>query len=98
MMNVAEISYDLVMEPEMPFVEGVYRLSDQDWQVFIFSRGDIETVRVRHATWNSGVTGIHVTVPRSRTMNQSVVEEVLSSALGVDRWAQVRGPDSMQLR
>jgi hypothetical protein len=29
----AEISYDLVMDYEMAFVEGTYRLPARDWQV-----------------------------------------------------------------
>ena len=37
----AEITYDLVMDDNMNFVEGCYRLHGGEWQVFIFikSRG-----------------------------------------------------------
>ena len=34
----AQISFDLVMEDSMSFVEGTYRLPGRDWQVFIFGR------------------------------------------------------------
>lgn len=33
----AEISYDLVMDDDMSFVEGTYRLPGGDWQVVIVS-------------------------------------------------------------
>ena len=36
----AEICFDLVMEKEMSFVEGTYRLPGRGWEVFIFSRYD----------------------------------------------------------
>jgi hypothetical protein len=97
-MESAEISYDLVMEPKMSFVEGTYRLPGHDWQVFIFSHGDVKDLQVSHGKWSSGVTGVHITFPRVRTMNQAKVERILSAALGVELWRQVRGPDSMQLR
>ena len=31
-----EISYDLVMGDDMAFVEGTFRISGGEWQVFIF--------------------------------------------------------------
>jgi len=38
----AEISYDLVMDSDMEFVEGTYRLPGEDWQVVIVSRHDVK--------------------------------------------------------
>src|SRR4051812_354398 len=32
----AQISFDLIMEDNMEFVEGTYRLLERDWHVFIF--------------------------------------------------------------
>jgi hypothetical protein len=52
----AEISFDLVMENDMSFVEGSYRLENHIWQVFMFrkSRG-IEQVGVKkNLVWESG--------------------------------------------
>jgi hypothetical protein len=96
----AEISFDLVMEEDMAFVEGCCRLQDQDWQVFIFrkSRG-LEKVGVRkHLVWESGVTGVNIIVPDEAQLNKHVVMTVLASELGVTEWSEIRGPDSMQLR
>lgn len=36
----AEISYDLVMDDDMAFVEGTHRLPGGDWQVVIVSAPD----------------------------------------------------------
>jgi hypothetical protein len=94
----AEISYDLVMEQEMDFVEGTYRLSGKEWQVFIFSPGTVTEMDIEHCKWESGVTGVFVRFPETSRMNRQIVERVLGQALGVQKWIEVRGPDSMQLR
>src|SRR5687767_1242581 len=61
-----EISYDLVMEEDMGFVEGTYRLPGGEWQVFVFSRfADVSEPDVQHGQWDSGVTGFFVRFPRS---------------------------------
>jgi hypothetical protein len=96
----AEITFDLVMNENMPFVEGCYRLDNDIWHVFMFrkSRG-MELVGVRrNLVWDSGVTGINVIVPDDTTLNKLTVIQTLSDALGVTEWLEVRGPDSMQLR
>jgi hypothetical protein len=36
--------------------------------------------------------------PKDAVLNNSVVMQVLSSALGVTHWTEVRGPDSLQLK
>jgi hypothetical protein len=94
----AEISYDLVMDDDMPFVEGTYRLAGGDWQVVIVSRYDGAESQVVPQRWDSGVSGVVVWFPRAGRLNRESVERVLSAALGVSEWVQVRGPDSMQLR
>ena len=86
------------MDDEMSFVEGAYRLDGGDWQVFIFSRRDVDKPAITDSTWASGVTGLHVAFPRQTTLNQTVVESLLGDHLGVDAWSVVRGPDSMVLR
>jgi hypothetical protein len=93
-----EISYDLIMEPNMGFVEGTYRLSGGDWQVFVFTRSNVTEPRCRPSRWQSGVSGVVVKYPQAAVLSQASVEQVLSSALNVQGWSHVRGPDSMQLR
>jgi hypothetical protein len=94
----AEISYDLSMEADMSFVEGTFRLPGQDWHVFIFSRRSALQPRFRFTEWDSGVSGIHVEFPESLKLDQAAVERILSTALDVEQWSVVRGPDSMELR
>ena len=96
----AEISYDLVMDDDMEFVEGTYRLPGGDWQVVIvtaFDR-DVPAQQVVPQQWESGVSGVFVRIPRGERLNAATVERVLSKALGVSEWVRVRGRDSMQLR
>jgi hypothetical protein len=96
----AQISFDLVMEDNMSFVEGTYRLPERDWQVFIFGPDN----RVTHPVvrtdgrWESGVTGVPVKWPSGAPLNKAVVLRLLSEQLGVAEWDEVRGPDSMMLR
>jgi hypothetical protein len=96
----AEISYDLVMDDDMEFVEGAYRLPGGGWQVVIVSafERDVPEPEVVPQAWESGVTGVFVRFPRRLPLNAEAVERVLSAALGVREWLRVRGPDSMQLR
>jgi hypothetical protein len=94
----AEISYDLVMERDMDFVEGTLRIPPADWQVFIFSKRDVPDPIVTPQKWHSGVTGVFVTFPRAQVLSQSAVETILGTHFRVSQWAVVRGPDSMQLR
>lgn len=96
----AQISFDLVMEDHMSFVEGTYRLSERGWQVFIFgpdSRVTKPVVRTE-GHWESGVTGVHVAWPPTAQLNKDVVLRLLFEYLGVTEWEEVRGPDSIQLR
>ena len=37
-----EISYDLVMEDDMAFIEGCYRIGGCDWRVFIISKRPLD--------------------------------------------------------
>jgi hypothetical protein len=96
---IAEISFDLIMEGNMDFAEGTYRLPGGNWQVFIFSRRSIRQSEINaSAKWASGVTGMSVQFPKSQKLDKAVVMEVLSDELGVTEWKEVHGPDSMQLR
>ena len=93
-----EISFDLVMEENMSFVEGSFRLDRGAWQVFVFSRYQVARASVIVSKWESGVSGVVVRFPQSEKLNKPVVEQVLSDWLGVNEWHEVRGPDSMELR
>jgi len=93
-----EISYDLVMDGDMAFVEGTYRVPGGEWQVVIVSRYDALEPQVVPQRWESGVSGVLIRFPRVRKLNREAVERELSAALGVAEWVQVRGPDSMRLR
>jgi hypothetical protein len=95
----AQISYDLIMEEEMSFVEGTFRLPGCEWQVFIFGRGAVTSPEINiNVRWQSGVSGIFVKWPREWTLNKAGVVRVLSERFGITDWEEVRGPDSMRLR
>lgn len=94
----AEISYDLVMEDDMDFVEGTFRLPRGKWQVVIVSKGAVASPEVKPTTWGGSMTGLIVTFPASLKLSRAAVEDVLGRSLGVNQWEEVRGPDSMQLR
>ena len=95
-----EISYDLVMDDDMAFVEGTYRLRGGEWQVFIFlaKTEPVRTPSFRFTTWRSGVAGVVYRVPAGQALNKRSVRRFLSEALEVEAWSEVRGPDSMTLR
>ncbi len=87
----AEISYDLVMEEEMSFVEGTFRLPAGEWQVFIFSRRNASDRPIWwRDCWESGVTGVVVTFPNEQVLNKKAVEVVLTDATGATEWVEVR--------
>jgi hypothetical protein len=95
----AEISYDLVMEDDMAFAEGTFRLPQGEWQVFIFTKLDpVQQVEVKPGRWESGVSGVYIQFPRSEKLDKGRVKAILSETLGVTEWIEVRGPDSMQVR
>lgn len=93
-----EISYDLVMDEDMGFVEGTFRLPGGEWRVVIVSRCSVPSPEAKLTTWESGVTGLIVTFPKGITLNKSAVEDILGQTFGVSEWVEVRGPDSMRLR
>lgn len=98
MITNAEISFDLVMEDDMSFVEGSYRLPGRDWEVFVFSRYDGIKSEVETAVKLGGATGVVVRLPRNEKLNKSIVRHTLSESLGVVDWREIPGPDSMHLR
>src|SRR6266850_5938789 len=96
-----EVTFDLVMDDDMSFVEGCYRLDDGIWHVFMFrkSRGIESEVGIKKdLVWDSGVTGLNVILPDDENLNKSLVLQTLSEILDVTEWVEVRGPDSILLR
>ena len=96
----AQISFDLVMQDEMSFVEGTFRLSDGEWRVFTFipDRSILKPRIDADARWRGGARGMVVWWPRGQTLKKGVVLQILSKNLGITEWEEVHGPDSMQLR
>ncbi len=93
-----EISYDVVMEPDMTFVEGCYRLPGMFWQVFCFAKGSVAGLGHSEQTWESGITGVTFDVPQIARLNREYVERAMCDRFGCTSWMEVRGPDSMVLR
>ena len=93
-----EISYDLVMEEDMSFVEGTFRVGPSPWSVFIVSKRAVELPVWEAHTWESGVTGLVFHVPLATSLDTASVEALLSRAIGCDQWQRANGPDSMVLR
>ena len=97
----AEITFDLIMTEDMPFVEGCYRLPGEAWEVFIFTHlnnGPYGIGVWKDLIWDSGVRGLNAVMPADTKLSKETVFNVLSQALGVAEWAEVRGPDSIVLR
>jgi hypothetical protein len=93
-----DISYDLVMDDDMSFVEGTFRFGDDDWQVVIVSKKPVPEPTITPSAWSSGVKGIVIYVPKATVLNRQLVEGLMSREFGVDRWNEVRGPDSLKIR
>ncbi|WP_143279044.1 hypothetical protein [Bradyrhizobium sp. C9] len=97
----AEITFDLIMTEDMSFVEGCYRLAGGAWEVFVFTHlrcGPYGVGVWKDLTWSSGVKGLNAVMPAEIKLNKATVSNVLSQALGVTEWFEVRGPDSIMLR
>ncbi len=83
----------------MSFVEGVYRLDEGEWRIFVFTRDNVAEHVVRdNLRWDSGVFGINVRWPRTRKLDKPAVLRALSELTGVEDWREQNGPDSITLR
>jgi hypothetical protein len=87
-----EISFDLVMEDDMSFVEGTYRLRQGEWRVFIFSRYEGKQVLSSSQRCESGVEGWRIKTPQEMKLNRESVMKILGDLLYVEQWFEVRGP------
>jgi hypothetical protein len=95
----AQISFDLIMDDDMSFIEGSYQLPGYPWQVFIFHKeDDIHKPTSQFGGWRSGVTGLHIKVPRDTRLNAGMAIELLTEILDWTTWITVPGPDSLVLR
>ncbi len=97
-----EFSFDIIMEDDMNYVEGTYRLPGRFWEVMIFRRSDVPQLQHRPnqppVEWSSGITGTVFDVPRGENLNREYVRKALRVAFGHEDWVEIRGPDSMVLR
>lgn len=96
----AEVSWDLEMSDDMPFIEGCFRLADGPWQIVTaFKRPEINEVETRtDLIWDSGVGGINVLFPDIFKLNSQTLLNEMSRVFDIDYWTETRGPDSMTLR
>jgi hypothetical protein len=94
----AEISFDVVTEPDMAFIEGSYRRPGRFWQVAILAKDDVPNLQYRPSTWESGMTGVVFRAPRSVKLNREYAFWAMTRAFGHRDWVEVNGPDSMVLR
>jgi hypothetical protein len=95
----ALISFDLIMDDDMFFIEGTYQLPGYPWQVFIIHKeDDIHEPTLQFGGWRSGVTGFHIKVPRDTRLNAGMAIELLTEILDWTAWTTVRGSDSVVLR
>jgi hypothetical protein len=93
-----EISFDVIMNDDMPFVEGTYRLPGRFWQVLIMAHEDVPALQVKSSTWPSGITGLVFTVPATVKIDRQFVFRTMAEACSCDGWLEAKGPDSMVLR
>jgi hypothetical protein len=99
-----EISFDLVMEEDNPFMEGSYRLPGELWKVVIFTKDDVPGVQFQPSTWKRPtkwereVMGMAVRFPKDAKMGRPELLRAMTSAFGFSEWFEVHGPDSMSLR
>jgi hypothetical protein len=93
-----EMSFDVVMGLDMDVIEGSYRRPGRFWQVAIFAKDDVPSLKYRPSTWPSGVTGIVFRVPRTVRLDRDYAFWAMSRAFGHCDWVEVKGPDSIVLR
>ncbi len=98
-----EISFDLLepVEERGGWEEGTFRLVGGEWQVFVVAQNEGEGERevIRKCVWPSRVAGLYanLSIERGR-LERRVVVEVLMEAYGAERWVEVCGPNSLELR
>jgi hypothetical protein len=102
--QVPEVSFDLVMEDDMSFVEGTFRLPGEFWRVFVFGKWDGAALQCKRQIWpnknpwRESIDGLAFSAPKNANLNRAYVLAALSEALNIRDWTEVRGPDSISLR
>ena len=87
------------MSEDMDFIEGCYRLEGGPWQVITAAKSEeILEAEIRTGCWASGVTGMNIILRQTAQLNATVLLNLMSDILCVEKWIEVRGPDSIQLR
>ncbi len=88
------------MSDDMDFAEGCFRLEGESWQVVTARKSSgIPLPGVRtNLRWESGVSGMNIILRDDEYINKETLLQIMSSLLGVKRWTEVKGPDSMALR
>ena len=97
-MNPRQISFDLVMEYDMDFVEGCYCDVDGIVKVFVISKMDCAAPTFKPVKWQSGVAGVNITVPLAQELDRPIALRLLANFTGIADWQVVAGPDSTSLR
>ncbi len=93
-----EFSFDVIVDDDMNWVEGTYRLPGKFWEVMLFGKQDVPTLQYRTGQWPSNIAGTVFDVPREAKLNRQYIQQALAAAFGIDSWVEVQGPDSMVLR
>lgn len=99
-----EVSFDLVLEEGMTWMEGTYRLPGEPWMVVIFRQEDVPAIESRPQRWRKPTrwereaTGVLIRIPRSVAITRTSLLGAPSQVFGHADWTEVRGPDSMLLR
>jgi hypothetical protein len=94
----SEFSSDIILEEDMTWIEGIYRLPGHFWEVMVFGKKDVTELRFQMGKTCSGTPGIWFDVPNHTRLDREYVRKALEAAFGHTDWAEVSGPDSMVLR
>jgi hypothetical protein len=97
-MSKGQISFDLIMEDDMDFVEGCYCDTGEAAKVFVITKASCETPVFRAVQWPSGVTGVNIYVPHAQVLDRSSSLRLMTCFTGIADWQVVFGPDSITLR
>lgn len=101
-----EVSVDLLLDQEIEFMEGCYRLPGLFWQVVVFLQDGVPEIQYQTQTWEKpthfelATTGVAIRIPQRERLHLDVMLRALRLVFGwrEDEWTIVQGPDSMVLR
>jgi hypothetical protein len=93
-----EFSFDIIMEDDMVWVEGTYRLPGIFWEAMVFGKIDVPELRFKRGKTYGDVPGIWFDVPRDAQLNRQYIVQALATAFQIGGWVEVAGPDSTVFR